>query len=75
MTREFTENRLSPKRAASPEAPVAASALARLVRVLARQAARELLTPDLPNSAEENALGLISGPADESRLEKWEVIR
>jgi hypothetical protein len=57
MTREFTKNRLSPKRAASPAAPVAASALA-------RQAARELLTPDLPNSAEENALGLISGPAD-----------
>ena len=72
MAREFT-NKLSFKRAASAVAPVAGSALARLVRVLARQAVRELLTADLPNIPEENASFLIAGRDDGSPLKKWEV--
>ena len=44
MAKKFTTNRLSPERAAM-DAPVGALALARLARVLGRQAAREQLTP------------------------------
>jgi hypothetical protein len=73
MAREFTK-KLSSKRAGSPVAPVAGSALARLVCVLARQAARELLMADLPNIPEENA-SFVAGHDDGSPLKKWEVIR
>ena len=48
MTKEFTKNRLSPKRPAVTAAPVAMSALARLVSILAAQAAREFPNSSLP---------------------------
>jgi hypothetical protein len=54
MAKEFTKNRLSPKRAAAGALTVP-PALARLARVLGCQAAREFLTPDRPKSAEETA--------------------
>ena len=64
MAREFT-TKLSPKRAASLAAPIAVPALARLARVLARQAARELLTPDLPGAEEK--------PQAQSRVKKEDI--
>jgi hypothetical protein len=44
MAKRFTKNRPSSKRAASPAVSAAASALVRLARLLARQAAWEVLS-------------------------------
>jgi hypothetical protein len=52
MARESTKNRLSPGIAAAG-APVAVPALERLARALGHQAAREQLSPHLPNSTED----------------------